>query len=92
MEKVVIKRDNELYREWLDRIKLLLMKKAVVERKAQNGDNRTIIGNCSFWFQKEQNGDNFFLIFDKPPELWNLDQVKQDLEALEYTIYKQSIY
>ena len=92
MEKVVIKKDNELVREWLDRIKLLLMKKAIVEKKPQNGDNRTIIGNCSFWFQKEHNGENFYLVFDRDPVLWDLDRIKNDLEQLEYTIYKQSIY
>lgn len=91
MDKVVL-RDNQLYREWLDRIKLLLMRKAIFEKRRQDAENRTVIGNCSFWFQKEHDGENYFLIFDKDPSLWDLDRLKIDIENLELAIYKQSIY
>lgn len=91
MEKVVL-RNNDLYREWLDRIKLVIMQKALFEKRIQDGDNRTILGNCSFWFQKEHEGENYYLVFDRDPTLWDLDHLKIDLENLEYAIYKRSIY
>lgn len=91
MDKVIL-RDNQLYREWLDRIKILLMRKAIFEKRKQDVDNKTVLGNSSFWFQKEHNGENFFLIFDKDPTLWDLDRLKIDIENLELAIYKQSIY
>lgn len=91
MEKVIIK-NNDLHREFIDRIKTVIMKKTIFERKAQNSENKTILGNCSFWFQKELDGENYFLIFDKHISLWDIDRIKTDLENLEYIIYKQSIY
>lgn len=91
MEKVVLK-NNELYREYLDRIKIAIMKKAIYEKRAQDGNNRTILGNSSFWFQKGAEDDNYYLIFDRDTALWDLDRIKIDLENLELALAKQTIY
>jgi hypothetical protein len=91
MEKVVLK-NNEMYRDILDRIKLVIMQKVVIEKKAQDTNNRTNLGNCTFWFQKAADSDNHYLIFDKDTALWDLDRIKEDLDTLEYYIYKRSIY
>ena len=91
MEKVILKKNDD-YREYIERIKQVLMKKTITEKKAQNQDNKTLLGNCAFWFQKDPKTENYYLIFDKDTASWDLERLKMDLEYLEYNIYKSTIY
>lgn len=91
MEKVVLK-NNEAYRETIDKIKRLIMQKAIYEKRAQNVDNKTYLGNCAFWFQKDPESETHYLIFDKDTAMWDMAAISEDMENLEYSILKKSIY
>lgn len=77
---------DEQYTKILRRIKDLLMMKAYKQGIPQFENNKTFLGDQSFWFQQAED-NNFYLVYTTPPETWDMDSVLEDVLELEHELY-----
>jgi len=69
----------------------LLIEKTMFEKQHQNENNRTVLGGVGFYFK--ENGDEYYLCYDKHPKYWNEVYIKEDIEEIKkYMMIEKGAY
>ncbi|MDF2435413.1 MAG: hypothetical protein JWP44_5044 [Mucilaginibacter sp.] len=85
-----VKYDVEKFHSIVDRVVQFLAQKAKLEGRRQDQNNKTLLGEVSFWYEMKYDGQGqlllnqpWMLTFDATPDLWNNQKIMDTIEVIE---------
>lgn len=91
MQKVYLPELNQEVKKLSDQIKILLKEKFQLEKLKFEPKNKIFLGGVNFWFQvKEQENEKLvYFLYDRSPEVWDIDRIKNDLFNMQDFYYRK---
>ena len=89
MTKVYI--ENKPDKEFYNRVKDLLLQKHHSNMIPFTEDNKTNLGNVTFWFKSDTQKKEVYLIYTLPVEEWNIDAMKNDMYVLDEQLNRRYV-